>query len=143
MLRSIKDLTGFTTGATDSDIGTIKQFFFDCYIHATDGDIGHVSDFVVDDQSWAVRYMVVDTTNWWPGKKVLVAPAWIEIVDWGSSTVRLNVARAQVQASPEYDHTRAIERPYETRLYGYYGRQAYWGEYHKTKQENAIHVAAK
>ena len=47
------------------------------HIQATDGDIGHVEDFLVDDHSWAIRYMIVDTTNWWPGKKVLVAPAWI------------------------------------------------------------------
>ena len=52
------------------------------YIEATDGDIGHVEDFVVDDDTWEIRYMVVDTKNWWPGKKVLVAPEWIERVSW-------------------------------------------------------------
>ena len=52
------------------------------YIEATDGDIGHVDDFVVDDDTWEIRYMVVDTKNWWPGKKVLVAPEWIERVSW-------------------------------------------------------------
>ena len=48
------------------------------HIQATDGDLGHVEDFIVDDHSWTIRYMVLDTTNWWPGKKVLVAPDWIE-----------------------------------------------------------------
>jgi hypothetical protein len=110
------------------------------YIHATDGDIGHVSDFVVDDRSWAIRYMIVDTTNWWPGKKVLVAPAWIESVDWGSSKVHVNITRAQVQISPEYDHALPIERPYEAKLHGYYGRFAYWGDYRPIKPEDSVHV---
>ena len=52
------------------------------HIQATDGDIGHVEDFLLDDRSWTIRFMVVDTTNWWAGEKVLIAPAWIERVDW-------------------------------------------------------------
>ena len=59
------------------------------HIQATDGDIGHVEDFLVDDHSWAIRYMIVDTTNWWAGKKVLVAPAWIKRVDWAQSKVHV------------------------------------------------------
>ena len=42
------------------------------HIEATDGEIGHVEDFLVEDSSWAIRYMIVDTRNWWPGRKVLV-----------------------------------------------------------------------
>ena len=47
-------------------------------IHAEDGEIGHVEDFMIDDETWAIRYLIVDTRNWWPGKKVLVSPQWIE-----------------------------------------------------------------
>src|SRR4030095_15371045 len=53
------------------------------YIQARDGQIGHVEDFIVDTDAWAIRYMAVDTVNWWPGKKVLVAVTWIEYGDWG------------------------------------------------------------
>ena len=98
------------------------------YIQATDGDIGHVEDFLVDDHSWAIRYMLVDTTNWWPGKKVLVAPAWIKRVDWAESKVHVTVTRAQIKISPEYDPARPVERAYETQLYGHYGQPRYWGE---------------
>jgi len=98
------------------------------YIQATDGDIGHVEDFLVDDHSWAIRYMLVDTTNWWPGKKVLVAPAWIERVDWAESKVHVTLTRVQIKNSPEYDPARPVERVYETQLYGHYGRPRYWGE---------------
>ena len=98
------------------------------YIQATDGDIGHVEDFLVDDQSWTIRYMLVDTTNWWAGKKVLVAPAWITRVDWGESKVHVTVTRAQIKASPEYQPAREVDRAYETQLYGHYGQRHYWGE---------------
>ena len=47
------------------------------HIEATDGGIGHVKDFIIDDETWAIRYLEVDTRNWWPGKKVLVSPQWI------------------------------------------------------------------
>jgi len=96
------------------------------YIQATDGDIGHVEDFLVDDHAWAIRYMLVDTTNWWAGKKVLVAPAWIERVDWAESKVHVTVTRAQIKTSPTYDPTRPVERAYETQLYGHYGGPRYW-----------------
>jgi hypothetical protein len=52
-------------------------------IEAADGEIGHIAGFVMDDETWAIRYIEVATRNWWPGKKVLVSPAWIERVSWG------------------------------------------------------------
>ena len=100
------------------------------HIHATDGDIGHVEDFLVDDVSWAIRYMVVDTINWWPGKKVLVAPEWIERVDWDKSMVHVHLGCEKIRTSPEYDPARPIERAYETRLYGHYAQPRYWDEWH-------------
>ena len=98
------------------------------HIQATDGDIGHVEDFLVDDQSWAIRYMIVDTSNWWAGKKVLVAPAWIERVDWDQSKVHVTITRAQIRNSPAYDPARPVERAYETQLHGHYGQPRYWSE---------------
>ena len=50
------------------------------HIQAADGEIGHVEDFIIDDETWAIRYLVIDTKNWWYGKKVLVSPQWIERV---------------------------------------------------------------
>ena len=52
------------------------------HIQAADGEIGHVEDFIIDDETWAIRYLIIDTQNWWPGKKVLVSPQWIERVSW-------------------------------------------------------------
>jgi hypothetical protein len=96
------------------------------YIQARDGQIGHVEDFIVDTDAWAIRYMAVDTVNWWPGKKVLVAVTWIEYVDWAEALVHVDLSRDQVKGSPEFDATAPVNRDYESRLYDYYGRPAYW-----------------
>jgi hypothetical protein len=53
------------------------------HIEASDGEIGHVKDFIVDDETWAIRYLEVDTQNWWPGKSVLMSPQWINRVMGG------------------------------------------------------------
>ncbi len=96
------------------------------YLEATDGDLGHVEDFLVDDLSWAIRYMVVDTRNWLPGRTVLVSPEWIREVDWADSKVRVDLTRASVERAPEHDPDRPLERDAERRLHEHYGRRAYW-----------------
>ena len=72
-------------------------------IHATDGEIGHVEDFIVDDENWAIRFLVVDTRNWLPGKKVLLSPQWIKRVEWADSSVHFDLTRESVKNSPEFD----------------------------------------
>ncbi|MEO8153680.1 MAG: PRC-barrel domain-containing protein [Rhizobacter sp.] len=96
-------------------------------IRATDDSIGHVKDFIFDDESWSVRYLVVDTHNWWPGgRKVLVATHWIDRIDWATSTVHVTLTREQVKNSPEYQEALTVDRPYEKRLHDAYDRQGYW-----------------
>lgn len=72
-------------------------------IRATDDSVGHVEDFVIDDKDWSIQLMVVDTRNWWPGKKVLVSPDRIDHVSWEEGQIMVNIARADVESSPEYD----------------------------------------
>jgi uncharacterized protein YrrD len=96
-------------------------------IQATDAGIGHVEDFIFDDESWAVRYLVVDTRNWWPGgKKVLLATRWIDHIDWAENTVYTTLTREQVKNSPAYDEGSPIAREYERQLHDAYGREGYW-----------------
>lgn len=106
-LRSVRNVTGY-------------------YIEATDGDLGHVDDFIVDTSEWAIRYMIVDTRNWWPGKKVLVSPEWISEVSWPESRVYVDMSREAIKSAPEYDPDVPLVREYETRLYGHHNRRAYW-----------------
>jgi len=96
------------------------------HIEATDGDIGHVDDFLVDDSSWAIRYIVVDTRNWWPGTKVLVSPEWVERIAWSDSKVHVTVTREQIRESPAYDPLDPVARDYEARLHDHYGRPRHW-----------------
>ena len=96
-------------------------------LQATDDSIGHVSDFIFDDESWAIRYLVVDTRNWWPGgKKVLIATHWITRIDWADRTVFTTLTRAEVKASPAYDEGSRVSRDYEERLHAAYSRADYW-----------------
>ncbi|MDQ3347872.1 MAG: PRC-barrel domain-containing protein, partial [Acidobacteriota bacterium] len=91
------------------------------HIHATDGEIGHVEHFLIDDATWAIQYIVVDTSNWWGGRRVLVAPSWIRDVSWSTSTVSVNMTRDAIRNSPEYDPLREVSRLYEEGLYSHYG----------------------
>jgi len=95
-------------------------------IQARDGSVGHVEDFVVDDDSWVLRYMVVDTRTWLPGKEVLVSPDWIEKIDWFERDVAIDLTVDQIKESPEFDPDAPVNREIETRLYDFYGRPKYW-----------------
>jgi hypothetical protein len=97
-------------------------------IRATDDDIGDVHDFLFDDANWAIRYMIVDTGDWWPGKKVLVSPQWIDHIDWPLREVFVKLTSAAVKASPEYDPSNPPTRDYETELHRHYGQPGYWSE---------------
>ena len=97
-------------------------------IQALDGEIGHVEDFIIDDETWTIRYLVVDSKNWWPGKKVLVSPQWIERVSWSESEVYVNLSREAIKQSPEYTEESLLTRDYETGLYQHYQREGYWSE---------------
>ena len=103
-----------------------SQSVIGAYIQARDGDIGHVEDFIVDDETWVIQYLVVDTRNWLPGKKVLIAPAWIEEIEWPDGKVYIDLNRETIKRSPAYDPSVSLERSYEEKLYDYYDRRKYW-----------------
>jgi hypothetical protein len=97
-------------------------------IEATDGEIGHVDGYVVDEEAWAIRYIEVATRNWWPGKKVLISPEWIERVSWPESKVYVGLTREAIKDAPAYVESMPVTREYENRLYVGYGRPPYWLE---------------
>jgi len=108
-LRSTQDVTGRT-------------------IQAQDGAIGDVEDFVIDDETWAIRYLIVDTGNWWPGKKVLISTRWIEKISWEESKVFINLTRDTIKQGPEYTEAALITRDYETKLHRHCNREEYWAD---------------
>jgi hypothetical protein len=93
---------------------------------ASDGDIGHVEDFIVDEEMWAIRYLIVATTNFWPGTKILVSPQWIKSISWDAREVIVDLSRDKIKNSPAYVEEDAITREYETDLFGHYNRDGYW-----------------
>jgi len=80
----------------------------------------------MDDETWAIRYIEVTTRNWWPGKKVLFSPAWIQKVSWVDSKVYVGLYRDAIQTAPVFADSVPLTREYEDRLYRHYGRAPYW-----------------
>lgn len=105
------------------------------HIQANDGEIGHVADFVIDDETWAIRYLILDTTNWFGGKKVLISPKWIDQISWNDSKVLVNLSSEEIRQAPEYSEEELLTRDYETQLHKYYKRNVYLHE----KPEDRLH----
>ena len=99
----------------------------DYSIQASDKETGHVEDFILDDGTWIIRYIVVDTGSWLTGgRKFLVAPHWIEKVQWADSMVHVVLNSENILSSPPYDASRTLNRDYEELLYEHYGLPKYW-----------------
>jgi hypothetical protein len=96
------------------------------YTRASDGDIGHIDDFIIEDATWVIRYIVVDTSNWLLGKKVLISPQWVKDISWSGHELEVNLMVEEVKNSPEFDPENPVNRKYEIHLYDYYGRPKYW-----------------
>jgi sporulation protein YlmC with PRC-barrel domain len=102
-LRSAKEVTGY-------------------HIHATDGDIGHLSDLILEDTDWSIHYLIVDTSNWWMGQKVLISPRSAQDIRWTEQLVYLDVDRQKVRDSPPYDPAKPVDRAHEERMAGHYAK---------------------
>ena len=96
-------------------------------IEASDGDIGTVSDFLFDDASWLVRWLVVDTGNWLSGRKVLLPPSVLGRLYPKDREFAVKLTKQQIKDSPEIDTDRPVSRQMETSVYDYYGWSPYWG----------------
>lgn len=95
-------------------------------IQTSDGEVGHVEDFLIDDNTWTIRYLIVDTRNWWPGKRVLMSPQWIERVSWDESKVFVSPTQELIKQAPEYSDGTVVTREYEAALHRHYELQGYW-----------------
>jgi len=107
MLQSIKHLYGNKLGASD-------------------GDIGHVKDFYFDDQNWVIRYLVADTGTWLPGRRVLLAPHAFGSLHQEGKVLCANLTRKQIEDSPSIEAHKPVSRQYEEEYYRYYGWPYYW-----------------
>lgn len=106
-LRSAKDIRGY-------------------HLRGSDGEVGHVEDFILDDATWQIRYLVVNTSNWWLGDLVLVSPIWADRISWEEHMVYLDLSRKQIKGCPPWNAATGVNRAYEETLFDYYGRPVYW-----------------
>lgn len=95
-------------------------------IEATDGEMGKVKDVLFEDDRWAVRYLVVDTGRWLPGRKVLVSPHSIGEATNDANHVQVNLTKSQIEESPSFFSDHAVSREMEATLTDYYSWPAYW-----------------
>jgi sporulation protein YlmC with PRC-barrel domain len=106
------------------------------HIQAADGEIGHIEDFIIDDKTWAIRYLIIDTRNWWSGKKILIAPQWVESISWNESKVFINLPLETIKQAPEYTEETLLTRGDEARLHSHYNRSGYWENEPTTKEHS-------
>jgi len=107
IMRSVKELQGFTIAATDGEIGAIDAVYF-------------------DDEKWTIRHLVVDTGGWLSGRKVLISPRSVLGVNWADEVVRVDLTQQQIEDSPDIDTDRPVSRQHETEFDNYYGYPSYW-----------------
>lgn len=107
MLRSTKEMKNYVIGATD-------------------GEIGHVTDFFFDDQSWLIRYLVVETGPWLLSRKVLISPLALMDADWMHKRLPVRISKEQVKNSPDIDTHMPVSRQHEMAYADYYGYPYYW-----------------
>jgi hypothetical protein len=101
-LRSVKAVTGY-------------------HLHAEDGEIGHLEDFQADDRIWDIRYLAINTSNWWHGAHVLVPPRAVRAFDWSDHSLAVALTRDTIRDSPHWNPALPIDAAYEARLSRHYG----------------------
>ena len=72
------------------------------HMHALDGAIGHVDDFLFD-EGCAIRYLIVDTSNFIGGKWVMISTAAIKKIDSPNKEIYVNLSRDQIKKSPSVE----------------------------------------
>ena len=96
-------------------------------VHAVDGDIGHVENCLADDANWDIRYLVIATRNWWPGKVAQLSPYAVKDIDWFGEHINMNVTRDQVRSAPAWDPLTMADKVSEDELHRHFGWPGYGG----------------
>ena len=91
-------------------------------IEAKDCSFGHVEDFIIDDETWRIQYLVIDTKNWLPGKPSLIDIGWVDSFDWNERTACVDLYKKQIEIAPKFDPYDPVNKGEEDRLYDYYGK---------------------
>jgi sporulation protein YlmC with PRC-barrel domain len=101
MKHNLNSLIGYTIGASDGEIGEVKEFYF-------------------DNETWTIRYIIVETGNWLSGRKCLITPHALLAPDWENRIFPVKLTREQIKNSPDIDTERPVSREEEIKLENYY-----------------------
>ena len=96
-------------------------------IRATNGEIGTVDQFYFDDEAWAIRYLTLDTGGWLGGRRVLISPISVVHTDWQMKRLDVALTKKQVENSPNIDIHKPVSRQHEAVYLGYFAYPYYWG----------------
>jgi sporulation protein YlmC with PRC-barrel domain len=119
---ALRGATSFEAHLADQDVDLRSMVAVTGYhCHASDGVIGHLQDVLIDDGTWTISYLIIDTANWWPGQRVLLSPHAVKTINWSRSQIELSISRDQVKASPPWDPLAIVDQAYEDRLHHHYG----------------------
>jgi len=99
--------------------------FEDFIVHATDSEIGNISNFLVDDETWMIKFIVVEAGKFLKAKKILLSPEWIAKIDWEYKAFTVNINAEKINNSPEFDPNKLFQKECEEVLYDYYGNPHY------------------
>lgn len=95
-------------------------------VMTNDGDIGHVENLIIEDSNWSIPYLIVDTKNILPGKKVIISHEWVEEIVWDKKSIKVGLSRENVKNSPEYNPLVDLDREYENNVFDHYGKLKPW-----------------
>lgn len=107
MLRSVKELMSYA-------------------IRTYDGQLGYVYDFYFDDETWRVRYVVMDTGAWLPGRRVLLPTSVVDEPERGAKTLSAALSKAQIKTSPEAETDKPVSKQKEGKGPAHAGLTPYW-----------------
>ncbi|WP_188456560.1 PRC-barrel domain-containing protein [Virgibacillus oceani] len=98
----------------------------DYRIDATDGEMGKIQDLYFDDHSWAIRYAIIDTRKWLPGRNVYLSPTSFVKLNEMEKLVEVSYDKGTIRNSPSIPDNQPLTRDTESTLTGYYGWSRYW-----------------
>ena len=94
---------------------------------ASDGTIGTISDFLFEEATWSVRYVLVDTGKWLAGRQVLLSPRAFVHEPFGQpGTARARLSRSQIEESPALATGEPLTRGFERAYFRHFGWPSYW-----------------
>lgn len=98
------------------------------HLRAVDDEkFGAIEDFIIETETWALRYIVIDTNKYLPGgKRILLSPEWIERFDWENKKLVTDYLRDTIENCPEYDPAVVIDREMEEEIHSHFGQNGYW-----------------